>query len=326
MSASVGQPHIRHHLAPRWRGVGLFFALCLAARSAAFTLTLLDEPTLKAQLTAEAEGFSREQPLIASLKVEAPKALQIELGDLRGALRGFRQVELFAAGRTEAEVHATTTWRLRLTPSGEGPWRLLPLLLSTKDSRTGVRSEWLTCAVRFPEPLPLPEATGSPVCDLAPAWIAPGWRTFGRWFLWGVLSLGGLGVIAWLALRLLRRIRRERLLTPVERAQLELEQLLLLRLPEQGFFKRFYAELTAIVRRYHERAYHLRATRQTTPEFLTALAIDPRFSEETRRTLAAFLSAADRIKFANVTASNTECDDALVAARSTLHPPAPAQE
>lgn len=321
MSAPVGHALFYRHLAPLWRGVGFFFALCLAARSAAFTLTLLDEPALKAQLTAEAERLALEQPLIATLEVEAPQAVKVELGDFRGALRGFRQVELFPAGRTEAADRVTATWRLRLTPGGEGAWRLLPWLLSTQDSRTGARTEWLTRAVHFPEPLPLPEATGSPVCNLTPVWIAPGWRTFGRWLLWIVLGVGVLGAGAFLAVRLFRRIRRERLLTPTERAQLEIERLLLQHLPEQGLFKRFYAELTAIVRRYHERAYHLRATRQTTPEFLTALAADPRFSEETRRTLSAFLSAADRIKFANVTASHDECDAALIAARSTLQSP-----
>lgn len=287
------------------------------ARALAFTLTLLDQAGVRAELTASAERLVREEPVVATLEVTAPAHMQVEVPDLRRRLRGFAVVEDFPAGRTEAGNLARTRWRLRLTPGGEGPWRLMPFVLSVQDRRTGKASEFLTQAVLFPEPLPLPGASGSPECDLAPEWVAPGWRTFGLWFLYA-LGAGALGIGLWLGGKRLRRTLHERKLSPALRAQAELERLLLQNLPARGLFKRFYAELTGVVRRYYERAYALRATRQTTSEFLANLAADARFSPDDRSALADFLTAADRIKFANITATCTEAEAATAAAKRAL--------
>ena len=286
-------------------------------RALAFSLTLLDQAGLRAELTASAERLSREEPLVATLEVTAPAQLQVELPDLRRRFRGFAVVEDFPAGRVEAGNKARTRWRLRLTPKGEGPWRLMPFVLTAQDSRLGTTASHLTQAVDFPEPLPLPGASGSPECDLAPEWVAPGWRTFGLWFLYGALAVA-LVLGLWALGKRVRRTLRERKLSPAQRAQVELERLLLQNLPERGLFKRFYAELTGVVRRYYERAYTLRATRQTTAEFLANLAADARFSSDDRAALADFLTAADRIKFANITATCAEAEAATAAAKRAL--------
>ena len=283
----------------------------------AFTLTLLDQAGLCAELTASAERLSLEEPLVATLEVTAPVQLQFTLPDLRRRLRGFAVVEDFPAGRVEVGNKARTRWRLRLTPKGEGPWRLMPFVLTAQDSRLGTTASHLTQAVDFPEPLPLPGASGSPECDLAPEWVAPGWRTFGLWSLYGALAVA-LVLGLWALGKRLRRTLRERKLSPAQRAQVELERLLLQNLPERGLFKRFYAELTGVVRRYYERAYALRATRQTTAEFLANLAADARFSSDDRAALADFLTAADRIKFANITATCAEAEAATAAAKRAL--------
>ena len=143
----------------------------------AFTLTLLDQAGVRAELTASAERLVREEPVVATLEVTAPAHMQVEVPDLRRRLRGFAVVEDFPAGRTEAGNLARTRWRLRLTPGGEGPWRLMPFVLSVQDRRTGKASEFLTQAVLFPEPLPLPGASGSPA--LLPSGVFPVLRLSG---------------------------------------------------------------------------------------------------------------------------------------------------
>ena len=301
----------------------LCLALCLGVLTAraGMRLPLLGEgqgaEAVAAAFVAEADALSHEAPLVGTLEVETPAALTAELPDLRDRLRGFAVVEAFPAGRTEADGRARAAWRLRLTPGPEGPWRLMPFVITLRDARTGATRQALTHAILFPEPPPLPEAEGSPECDPAPQWIAPGWRTFGLWALWALLAAAALAAL-WPLLRRARRALRERTLSPEERARLELGRLLAEGLLAQGRVKRFYYGLTGVVRRYFERAHALRATRQTTQEFLAGLAAEPSVGQDSRDALAAFLAAADRVKFADVAGSAAEAEAAAGAARALI--------
>ena len=59
-------------------------------------------------------------------------------------------------------------------------------------------------------------------------------------------------------------------------------------------------EASDILREYVMRRYGLRATRQTTPEFLTSILPHPSFTPPLRELLADFLGACDQIKYARV--------------------------
>ena len=306
----------------RTRLLPLALALCAcAAAQAAMRLPLLEEgqgaEAVTAALVAEADTLARETPLVATLEVETPATLEADLPGLRERLRGFAVVEEFPAGRTEANGRARAVWRLRLTPGPEGPWRLMPFVLTLHDARTGEARQALTHAVAFPEPPPLPEAAGSPECDLAPEWVAPGWRTFGLWALWAALA-AALAAALWPLLRRAKRALHERTLSPEERARLELGRLMAEGLLAQGRVKRFYYGLTGVVRRYFERAHALRATRQTTQEFLAGLAAEPTVAQSSRDALAAFLAAADRIKFAGIDGTAAEAEAAAGAAQTLI--------
>ena len=300
--------------------LALTLAASLAGLSpawAAMRLALLDQNGLTATLTAEPDALSRESPLVATLTIDTPAHLTPALPALTERFRGFTVVEDFPAGRVEANGRARATWRLRLTPGPEGPWRLMPLPLTLKDARTGQSSQALTRAITFPEPPPLPEAAGSPECAVTPVWVAPGWRTYG---LWALLAAAAATLL--LALRpLLRRARRalhERALSPEARARLELDRLLAENLLAQGHVKRFYYGLTGIVRRYFERAHALRATRQTTQEFLATLTARPDIPASVKTALATVLDAADRVKFAGVAATPAEAQSATDATRTLI--------
>lgn len=289
----------------------VFLLLC------GFRLPLLEKDDVSAAFVSEDVRVDYAQPLVGTLEVISRAQDEARLPDLRERFCGFRLVEDFEAGRTEVEGRARAVWRFRLTPSGEGPWRLRPFVLTLCDTRTGESRRFLTRAVNFPVPLPLPEAGGAPECDLQPEWVAPGWRTFG---LWGFCAAGAM-VLLWALIALLRRVRRslhERTLSPEARAQLELDRLLAEGLLAQGKVKRFYFGLTGVVRRYFERACALRATRQTTQEFLAGLTEDMRFGVHERAALSDFLTAADRIKFAGISATTEEATASTAAARALI--------
>ena len=61
-----------------------------------------------------------------------------------------------------------------------------------------------------------------------------------------------------------------------------------------------------ILRAYVSERYQLRATRQTSPEFLNDAAKSPRFSESEKSLLASFLDRCDLIKFAHIHASTED--------------------
>lgn len=75
--------------------------------------------------------------------------------------------------------------------------------------------------------------------------------------------------------------------------------------------KRFYVELTGIVRRYIERTTGISAPEQTTEEFLRECERNPIVPWTRRDRLRDFLEAADLVKFAAVTPLRPAMDDSL---------------
>jgi hypothetical protein len=117
---------------------------------------------------------------------------------------------------------------------------------------------------------------------------------------------------------LLNRPRRQRLVLPQpphEAALAALNRLHARHLIEDGKFEEYYVQLSAIVRRYLEDRFHLRAPEMTTEEFLSAVAGDGRLIPPHRRLLADFLAQADLVKFARHLPSLDDSEGAYTAAR-----------
>lgn len=68
----------------------------------------------------------------------------------------------------------------------------------------------------------------------------------------------------------------------------------------------FSVKVSDVLRTFIEAQYGLRATHQTSPEFLASLAESREFSETDRELLAQFLERADLIKFAHIDASSED--------------------
>ena len=126
-------------------------------------------------------------------------------------------------------------------------------------------------------------------------------RTYGVWILTGagvllvVLVIGG---IFFYQRRLNRRDAIEIRLKAHEIAYNELKALVDENLIDTGEIKQFYMRLSAIIRRYIENRFGLRAPEQTTEEFLTGLEKAGDFPDGYKPLLKNFLRHCDLVKFA----------------------------
>ena len=108
-----------------------------------------------------------------------------------------------------------------------------------------------------------------------------------------------------------------------------LEALLALRrarLLEEGRQPEFYVRLSAIVREYVERRFHLRAPEMTTQEFLTAAQASRELPGEFRSRLSGFLGEADLVKFARHVPTAEQGERAYEAARDFISRTAATEE
>ena len=147
-------------------------------------------------------------------------------------------------------------------------------------------------------------------------WGVAGWAATGA----TLLGLAGLAVFLWR-----RRHRPERTLSPHELALQELEALQRGSLGHRDV-KRFYVELTGVVRRFIERTTGVQAAEQTTEEFLREISSGDQFARELRERLQHFLQSADLVKFAAHVPAENDVDEALQRARDFVRQPAPEEE
>ena len=122
------------------------------------------------------------------------------------------------------------------------------------------------------------------------------------------------GAVAVLVLWWRKRKINEPELSPAELAWLELERLVAADLAAVDI-KAYYSELTGVVRRFIERSTGIRAPEQTTEEFLRAIARDRSFSAPSSHRLAAFLQAADLVKFAGYQPASRDIEDSFTRAQ-----------
>ena len=128
--------------------------------------------------------------------------------------------------------------------------------------------------------------------------LIPPWLIF-------VATFVGLSLLGWLAWLLARKrkesqppkLPREIALEELERIRHEIERI-------NPY--RFSIRVSDILRRYVTDQYALPVTRQTSVEFLTALAKSSPFSEDERSLLEDFLNRCDLIKFARYEATSAD--------------------
>lgn len=176
----------------------------------------------------------------------------------------------------------------------------------------------------------LPE--GEVTAELEPQREALPLRSRVQLYVWlGLAALVLLGVGGFLGVRAWQRAaRRQVRISAYDRAMARLRELEQRGLPRPGQDESapapkpapkidvWYVELSAIVRRYLEDRYGLRAPELTTEEFLREAQRSGQLSSRHRDLLSDFLVRCDRVKFARYEPDEEESRQALASARTFL--------
>ena len=120
-------------------------------------------------------------------------------------------------------------------------------------------------------------------------------------WLWAaaIFAMHLIGLALWIIIKKLRQGPRSQVKTPAhEIAFQELEILVQQNLIDNNEIKLFYQGISAILRRYIERRFTLKASEQTSEEFLAGMSGDHRFPEKYKGLLNHFLKHCDLVKFA----------------------------
>ncbi len=238
------------------------------------------------------------QSVFVTLTIHSPAGHLITPPDLRDRVKGFSVAEDFEEEPVQAKDGSFTqvvNWRLVPEPCAK-TYKIAPFVVG--DEVAG--------PVYFEAPAAREAVTGemevNPTKDLPPL----SWKLVGQ--LGGLLVLAAVVVllIVW-GIRYVTRRVKEHLMSPIERAWVELDRLLKKNLPSRGKYKDFYVELTLVVRRYVQRKYGIRAPHMTTEELIVE-----------RPELTDFLESADRVKFAGLQATPEMATDATESARAYL--------
>ena len=158
-----------------------------------------------------------------------------------------------------------------------------------------------------PAPSPTPEL--APIAPPVPVFPYPLWMVVTA----VVVVLLVISVIVWAIVRHIKNRPKPPPPTPRELALAALEHLRSRVATTESY--PFSIEVSDVLRTFVAAEFRVRATQQTSPEFLAAAAASPRFSEADKALLAAFLEKADLIKFARLAATASDSEQLLEQAR-----------
>ena len=246
---------------------------------------LSDEPTLTLTIDYQKDVTVEKPPFGESMGDFIIRDFREELPQARDDRKIIQQVYTLEPTR----AGQLSIWPIRVTftdtrPDGDGQVHTVETEGLTLEVASVIGSEVPSLAELRPAtgPVALPEG------GHAATWLA---------VVLGLAVLSAAG--SWWYWRRTRRrgLVAEKPLSPRELAYLELQRLLEQRLAEQDI-KRFYVELTAVVRRFIERMTGILAPEQTTEEFLREISCRETFPPDERSRLQEFLESADLVKFA----------------------------
>jgi hypothetical protein len=263
--------------------------------------------------------------IYARLEIDAPAGVTLdapfqEAGDQR--LGRFRVVSFTrdTQRKPDGGQHHEQTYTLDAPSSGRQ--RIPPLRFEMTDTRkgsgagAGAPQEVLTDEVPL-EIAPLPAEAANAQLRPAMGELDPDVGGVGWLALLGIASglavIGAGSVLAYRAWRARRRIERQR--SAYDEAVSQLRQLEDAGPPDQAAADPWFVALSAIVRRYLEQRYEIRAPELTTEEFLQVATARPELSGEHRGLLMSFLERCDRVKFAGYRPDADESLATLKAAR-----------
>jgi len=326
---------------------------CAAAVAAAVAMAAcagepVDEPSVSEPAGEALERTKQDGPIAATvsvrpseprlgdkltltLEVTAEAGVAVEMPGFGDALGRFSIVD-FAPRQAPGENGGTKyVQRYTLQSPGSGRQRIPPLRIEWVDQRgqpgqgqpasgaapgpdAPVR-ELLTDELALAVASVLPEQAAEQ--DLRPA--RGQLEEPSPWLLvraWPLFALGGALALVIVAIVLWRRAARTRArISAYDKAIGRLQVLERGGLPGPSEADMWFVELSAIVRRYLEDRFSLRAPELTTEEFLREARRSRELSAEHQATLSSFLALCDRVKFAGHEPDDAESQRAIDVAR-----------
>jgi hypothetical protein len=298
-------------------------------------------------MTADPAQVHLDRDILLTFRVSSPSNMEVRLPPLENRLKGFVLNGSFSREAVEKDGKANREYCFRLTPTLAEEYRIAPMAVTWSDLgkyplNGGLPPEAVSAKEGLPPEVPSEKRLetkggwfmtrpinfkstgviiGLPPASihefLGPVWIFPPIKMVAGWIALILGTIAVLVLIWWLSKRVHKAIKLRRM-SPRERALYELNELLALGLVEKQKIKEFYLEITMIVRRYIERAHHIRAPEQTTEEFLVTATQNPEFSRAVVLKLRAFLQTADLVKFAAYRPEQGVIDQTIATARDYI--------
>lgn len=292
------------------------------------------------QVTSKTSGpvsvnvtLSPKEPTIGdeitlTIKVASEKGVEVLMPEFGEALQTYTILDFVPRQTIEPDGSSVQTQKYTLQPFLSGEQSIPPILIEFVDNRPGQKAtpddfdayEILTDRIDFTVQSVLPESASNELqpplgelelkseVDAAALWTG----AVGIGLLLVGLLIGA--YFYWIRGR--KQARRENAYV------IAINKLNRLLQAQQGTpnysIEEFFVEISAIIRRYLENRYDVRAPDLTTDEFLQLAADKSELSREHQALLGEFLQQADIVKFAGIQASETDVNRSTDLARRFL--------
>lgn len=281
---------------------------------------------VKARVRIEPAAPVIGDTITLTVEVTAADGIALTMPEFGQSLDRFSVREFVPKESVDASGNTVSTQRYVLEPPLSGPQSIPPLMIEFVDHRAGQRPapdgeasyELVTERIPFEVASVVPEGAGNELKPLR-ARLDPLSQPRAVWpWLLGALALAAIAAPyayrRWSAAR--AQVRRR---SAWEVARARLDALSSGARPSgEDEIDNFFVELSALIRRYLEDRFELRAPELTTEEFLQVASKTPDLDEKHQGFLRSFLASADMVKFARFIPPPEEIEAALAAASRFL--------
>ncbi len=266
--------------------------------------SLTPSPDLSFRVTLTPDSITVGDPITVVIEAAGPTGATLLLPQFADSVGPFTVLDVGPPVAASREGRATVRRTARVTRFRTGPTSFpeLPLLWVRSPGDTAI-------ALSTPVPVRVRSLLNGPadpskLHDLKP--VVPLARP--RWWLWGLTALGAVALV-WAAWRYRHLLRRRRVvvempppppLRPEAAFAVGLESLLGRQLPEKGFVKEYYGELSLLFRRYIEDRFGFLAVEETRGEIMTSVEGRSDLRAGEVRQLGEWLAEDELVKFARL--------------------------